>query len=171
MVPNPAGTPSNGSGETDRGRTATINLPFVTAQVRVPQLGRPRLPHVPAPRVSRQEMGALARGAGAMLPAPKEMAYYAGLGALAALELIEWPVAVAIGAGTVVARQSAKKEQQSAVGRSHQPALPTAGEPATGRRAASGEESPAVAASAASAARSGQRRTRPAARKTATATS
>ncbi|WP_330231215.1 hypothetical protein OHA40_01210 [Nocardia sp. NBC_00508] len=33
------------------------------------------------------------------IPRPEQLAYYGALGALAAAEIIEWPVAVALGAG------------------------------------------------------------------------
>jgi hypothetical protein len=76
-------------------RTATVNLPFVTAQFRAPDL------HVP----SRKEVGAAARGVASFLPSPKAALYFGGLAVTAALEIIEWPVAVAIGVGTALAGQ------------------------------------------------------------------
>lgn len=39
------------------------------------------------------------------LPA-QQLPFYAGLGAMAALELIEWPVAVCIAAGHLIAQQT-----------------------------------------------------------------
>lgn len=39
------------------------------------------------------------------LPQPQDLAYLAGLGALLALELIEWPVAVALGVGHALTSQ------------------------------------------------------------------
>jgi hypothetical protein len=80
-------------------RTATVNLPFVTAQFRAPEL---HLPHVHVP--GRQEVGALAQTARSMLPSPKTVLYFGGLAALAAIEVIEWPVAAAIAVGTALAR-------------------------------------------------------------------
>lgn len=74
-------------------RTATVNLPFVTAQFRAPDL------HMP----SRGELGAAARGVTSFLPSPKAAMYFGGLAVTAALEIIEWPVAVAIGVGTALA--------------------------------------------------------------------
>jgi hypothetical protein len=115
-----------------QGRTATVNLPFVTAQLRVPQLRAPHIsaPHIPAPRirapqlpalprphrpaVGRREIGDAARGAASLLPPPRELVFYTGLGALGALGLVEWPVAAAIGAGTMIARRSARDERQAA---------------------------------------------------------
>jgi hypothetical protein len=74
-------------------RTATLNLPFVTAQFRAPDL------HVP----SRDEIGAAARDARSMLPSRKAMLFYGGLAVTAAVGAIEWPGAAAIGVGTAVA--------------------------------------------------------------------
>jgi hypothetical protein len=37
------------------------------------------------------------------IPRPEHVAYYGALGALAALEIIEWPIALAIAAGHVLA--------------------------------------------------------------------
>jgi hypothetical protein len=82
------------------GRTATVNLPFVTAQFRVPNVP---MPSVPIPSVSARDVLFAANAAKSYLPSPPRLAYYAGLGLAAAFEVIEWPVAVAIGAGTVVA--------------------------------------------------------------------
>jgi hypothetical protein len=83
------------------GRTATVNLPFVTAQFRVPEV------HMPP--VSARDVAVAANAARAYLPPPPRLAYYAGLGLAAALEVIEWPVAVAIGAGTVIARRDRRE--------------------------------------------------------------
>src|SRR3712207_2759948 len=47
-------------------RTATVNLPFVTAQFRAPDL------HLP----SRGEVGAAARGVASFLPSPKAALYF-----------------------------------------------------------------------------------------------
>ena len=38
------------------------------------------------------------------IPRPEQVAYYGALGALAALEIIEWPVALAIAAGHALAQ-------------------------------------------------------------------
>ena len=39
------------------------------------------------------------------IPRPEQLAYLGGLAALAALEIIDWPVALAIGAGHALAQQ------------------------------------------------------------------
>ncbi|WP_261569851.1 hypothetical protein [Frankia gtarii] len=88
-------TPSRGAAQSRRPagtstevRTATLRLPFVTAHFEVSP------PTAPGSQV---RLGPLS------LPAPGRTAYYLGLGTLAVVELIEWPVALAIAAGTYVA--------------------------------------------------------------------
>lgn len=82
-------------------RTATVNLPFVTAEFRAPEIHLPTLP-VRAP--DRSDLSGAVSAVRAHLPSPGQVAYYAGLGALGVLEIIEWPVALAIGVGTAVAQ-------------------------------------------------------------------
>jgi hypothetical protein len=40
-----------------------------------------------------------------LLPPPEKLAYYVGLGLLAVLEVVEWPIALVIGTGHVLADQ------------------------------------------------------------------
>lgn len=92
-------------------RTATVTLPFVTAQVQLRELRIPELPsfprpQLPVPRVRAGDVTGAVAGLRARLPEPREAAYYVGLGLLGALQVIDWPVAVAIGAGTALARRS-----------------------------------------------------------------
>jgi hypothetical protein len=96
--------------EQPAGRTATLNLPFVTAQFRAPEL------HAP----SREDLGAAARGARSMLPSGKSLLFYGGLAATAVAGVIEWPVAAAIGVGTALANQGAASPAPS--GQAGQPA-------------------------------------------------
>ncbi|EID80877.1 MULTISPECIES: hypothetical protein [Rhodococcus] len=67
------------------------------------------------------------------IPRPDQLAYCAGLAALVALDLIEWPVAVAIAVGTAVASEqhgrrpgedSAKPEKSSPNPSSEAPPVP-----------------------------------------------
>lgn len=44
-----------------------------------------------------------------MLPPPEQLAYLAGIAALTALEIIEWPVAVVLAAGHLLADQRRNK--------------------------------------------------------------
>ncbi|MBX6389542.1 MAG: hypothetical protein IRZ08_11185 [Frankia sp.] len=93
---------------------ASIRLPFLHAS-----LGLPR----PHPHYHEQPTAAGAGAAAGVreedeqaepgwrlgplrLPSPRKTAYYLGLGALAALELVEWPVAAAVAAGTWVAQHT-----------------------------------------------------------------
>jgi hypothetical protein len=85
-------------------RVVTLRLPLVTAIVRVPRL--PSLPALPGarslPHVGRREMAEAAQTVRAFLPPPRKMLFYGGLGALAAFEIIEWPIAAVVAAATVV---------------------------------------------------------------------
>jgi hypothetical protein len=83
--------PAEGGAEGDR--SATVNLPFVTAQFRAPHL------HLPG----RADLDAAARGAQSLLPSPKSLLFFGGLAATAVAGIIEWPVAAAIGVGTALA--------------------------------------------------------------------
>jgi hypothetical protein len=88
-----------GTAQKDTGHphTATVNLPFVTAQFRTPDL------HLPKPRP--QEIGAALESVRTFLPSPQQALYYGGLALMAAVELVEWPVAAAIAVGTALARR------------------------------------------------------------------
>jgi hypothetical protein len=77
-------------------RTATVRLPFVTAQFRVPDV----------------DVGSVVRVARSSLPTPRRALYYGGLASLAAFSVIDWPVAVAIGIGTEIARREAIHQSQ-----------------------------------------------------------
>lgn len=85
------------SGRQSGSRTATVDLPFVTATFRMPEM---TLPQVRMP--NRQDVDDAVQTAQPYLPSPRQAAYYGGLAALATIQLIEWPVALAIGAGTAV---------------------------------------------------------------------
>ena len=78
-------------------RSATIDLPFVTAQFRAPEL---RVP-------TREDLDTAARSARSMLPSGRSALFYGGLAVTAVVGIIEWPVAVAVGVGTALASQGA----------------------------------------------------------------
>src|SRR4051794_5086392 len=81
--------------------SATIRLPFLTAHLEVPKPSRPHLPELQAPDFSKPvRIGPVA------VPAPPKTVYYLGLGALAVAEIVEWPIAAAIAAGTYVAQHT-----------------------------------------------------------------
>ncbi|MEV0418382.1 hypothetical protein [Streptosporangium canum] len=95
-------TESGHAGQPHDGPSLTLNLPMMTVQFRPPHLHLPlHLPHV-----NRREAGQAVDVARSFLPPPERMVYYGGLGALAVAGLIEWPVAAAIGVGTVIAQRA-----------------------------------------------------------------
>ena len=104
-----AGTGTDGR---EGARTATVHLPFVTAQFRAPDL---HLPEVHAP--SREDLGAVVRTARSFLPEPRTVLYFGGLAVMAALEVIEWPVAAAIGVGAVLAPRAERGREDTSAGR------------------------------------------------------
>jgi hypothetical protein len=89
-------------------RSATVNLPFVTAQFRMPNLRTP----------SREDLQAAARGVRSLLPTQppsrKSMLFYGGLAVTAVAGVIEWPVATAIGIGSALASRGAADPTQPA---------------------------------------------------------
>jgi hypothetical protein len=83
--------------DTQHAHTATVNMPFVTAQFHAPDL------HLPKPRPP--EIRAALQTVRTFLPSRELALYYGGLALMAAFELVEWPVAAAIGVGTALARR------------------------------------------------------------------
>lgn len=79
-------------------RTATVNLPFMTAVFHAPEVRMPEM-HMP----NRDDLNAAARRVGGFVPSGKAALYYGGLAAVAVAGVIEWPVAAAIGVGTALA--------------------------------------------------------------------
>lgn len=86
-----------------RKRTATVNLPFVTAEFRAPEI---HLPSISIP--DRNDLTGAVSAIRERLPSPAQVAYYAGLGVLGVLELVEWPVVLAIGVGTAIAQRGSR---------------------------------------------------------------
>jgi hypothetical protein len=72
----------------------TIRLPGVTAEF--------HRPHIPG----RQELSGAVGTARQYLPPTSHLAFYTGLGLIAAVGVVEWPVAAAIGVGTAVAHRT-----------------------------------------------------------------
>ncbi|QRP50421.1 hypothetical protein [Amycolatopsis sp. FDAARGOS 1241] len=96
------------SGKQEQPR-ATVRLPFGAPEVKLPRLALP----------ARDEVTAVLDTARSFLPPPRQIVYFGALGVLTAVELIEWPVAVAIGVGTAVAgrgaeSRAAKPEERTA---------------------------------------------------------
>ncbi|MFC4062877.1 hypothetical protein ACFOWE_31690 [Planomonospora corallina] len=74
------------------GRTLTLALPLIKLRLQAPRLGA-------------WEVGRVIGAARSVLPQGR-LAYYGGLGALVVLGLVEWPVAAAIGVGTVIVQRA-----------------------------------------------------------------
>ncbi|WP_285773578.1 hypothetical protein [Microtetraspora sp. NBRC 13810] len=164
-------------GRHNGGREFTLDLPFLTVQLRSPDVRMPsvhlpdmKLPemHMPEmhmpdmrmPRVNRQEVGHAVDVARSFLPPPERIVYYGGLGALAVFGLLEWPVAAAIGAGTLIAQRarSGERGKETARGRNERkpeavtPAAKAPRAKATGAKAA-GAKAPGTKVSGTRAAR------------------
>ncbi|WP_245761724.1 hypothetical protein [Saccharopolyspora shandongensis] len=80
----------------------------MTAEFRLPEM------HIPG----QENVTSVVNSVRENLPSPGQLAYFGGLGALAALSVIEWPVAAAIGIGTLVAQRAAKGTSGSSPARS-----------------------------------------------------
>ncbi|WP_146229136.1 hypothetical protein [Streptomyces sp. NWU339] len=67
---------------------------------------------VPIPYVTPGDMFSTARPATSILPSPRKLAFYGLLGAMAVVEAVEWPIAVAVGAATeVITREQAARQR------------------------------------------------------------
>ncbi|MGI5158275.1 hypothetical protein [Microbispora sp. CA-102843] len=110
--PTPTPTPSTGPGmemKEEHRPQLDLNLPFLRLQLRAPEM---HLPHVDMPHISGRDVGHAMDVARTFLPPPERIMYYGGLGALAVLGILEWPVAAAIGAGTLIAQRARSREQR-----------------------------------------------------------
>jgi hypothetical protein len=85
----------HGLGIHTEGASLWVDMPLMSAQFRAP--------HLPG----REEIGSAASSVRSMVPSPTSMLFYGGLALTAALGVIEWPVAVAVGAGTALASRAA----------------------------------------------------------------
>jgi hypothetical protein len=62
--------------------------------------------HIPMPGINY--VGDAGRLMAGYLPPPERLAFYGGLGLAAVLGAIDWPVATAIGLGTIIARRTGR---------------------------------------------------------------
>lgn len=86
-----------------RAGTANENRVNVPIPVLTPHL---KMLHVPTPgKTYVEDAGRVVAG---YLPPPERLAFYGGLGVAAVLGAIDWPVAAAIGVGTMVARRTGR---------------------------------------------------------------
>lgn len=86
-----------------RARTTNGNRVDVPVPVLTPHM---KVVHVPAPGMSY--VGDAGRLIAGYLPPPERLAFYGGLGVAAVLGAIDWPVAAAIGIGTMIARRAGR---------------------------------------------------------------
>ena len=109
-TPTPAPAPMTGQ-ETREGHPPQLdlNLPFLRIQLRAPEM---HMPHVGMPHITGRDVGHAVDMARTFLPPPERIMYYGGLGALAAFGILEWPVAAAIGAGTLIAQRARGRDQR-----------------------------------------------------------
>jgi predicted component of type VI protein secretion system len=106
-----SGRATSGQQAARTARTATVELPFVTAEFRIPELRMPDVTQLPVAGVSRDDVDGAVALVRSYLPPPQQAAYYVCLGVLGALQMLEWPVVLAIGAGTAISRQGGSAQQ------------------------------------------------------------
>ena len=83
-------------------------------------------PRVPIPYVTPGDMFTGDRATPSWLPSPRKLAFYGVLGGMAALEALEWPVALALGAATeVITREQTRRQRAEQERRGQQPAAET----------------------------------------------
>jgi hypothetical protein len=84
------------------GRRSAVTLAIPVPTVTVRRVG------LPVPRVAALAAGpaSVVSTVAKRMPPPGRLLYYGGLGALAALDVVSWPVAAAIGGGVWVASRS-----------------------------------------------------------------
>jgi hypothetical protein len=110
-----------------RGGTPMVQWKTVAVPVPVPVGMRVPTPHlhmphvaVPSPaRVAARRTAFAVRTVAASLPAPRQLAYYGALGVAAAVGVLDWPVAAAVGAGMWVASHTGRRHDQP--GQAHDP--------------------------------------------------
>ncbi|MEU6269432.1 hypothetical protein [Saccharopolyspora shandongensis] len=95
-------------------QATTVHLPGVTAEFHQPDH------YIP----TRDDLAGATDTVRGYLPSWEMAAFYGGLGALAAFAVIEWPVAVAIGVGAVIAQRSGRTAEKEGSG-----TAPVEGEP------------------------------------------
>ncbi|WP_235883732.1 hypothetical protein [Saccharopolyspora elongata] len=96
-------------------QATTARLPGVTAELHQPDH------YIP----TRDDLAGAANAVRGSLPSWEMTAFYGGLGALAAFAVIEWPVAVAIGVGAVIAQRSGRTAEKSRSGTARVEAEPS----------------------------------------------
>lgn len=89
--------------------STTVDLPFVTAQFRIPDVALP---------TSREDLASAADSVRAQMPSRDHSLFYGGLALGTAFAFIEWPVALAIGVGHALLTRRPHQQESQASSRS-----------------------------------------------------
>ncbi|MFC5749064.1 hypothetical protein [Actinomadura rugatobispora] len=81
-------------------QSTSLPIPVVTPHVKIYNVP------VPGTGAGMHKMAEAGRSAASYLPPRRRLAFYGALGAMAALEVISWPVAAVVGVGTAIAGRS-----------------------------------------------------------------
>ncbi len=101
-----AASPAKAADQPTGGRKS-VTVPLVN--VRVPVLSA----HVPGGDMARQQTMWAAQTVRSFLPPAERLLYYGGLGTAAVIGALEWPVAVAAGAGVWVATRTRRQANRA----------------------------------------------------------
>ena len=82
---------------------ASIPLPYVTAQLHTTRIALPSVP-------GTDQVAGTVAAVRDRLPSPEKILFYGGLTAAAALSVIEWPVAAAIGIGPAAVQRGTTQD-------------------------------------------------------------
>ncbi|MCW2946145.1 MAG: hypothetical protein JWR24_2862 [Actinoallomurus sp.] len=106
-------TRAGGRATAEEEHAATVPVPVVTPHVKVYKL------RLPMPGMSY--VGDAGHAVAGYLPSPDRLAFYGGLGLAAALGVLDWPVAAAIGIGTMIARRANRDRDRESAARASRP--------------------------------------------------
>lgn len=111
-----SGAQSSGSRSRQQSGGSTWHLPFVTAQFHAPEMHVPGKEQITSvANTAVEQAGSAVNTVREHMPPREHTLFYGALGGAAALSVIEWPVALAIGVGTaLVNRGKSDKTTSSA---------------------------------------------------------
>ncbi|GAA0941100.1 hypothetical protein GCM10009550_11020 [Actinocorallia libanotica] len=99
---------ADGARRRSRSGSGGITVPVITPRLTVHRL---QIPTFGLAELGGGLAAAAGRTVSGSLPPKERLGYYAGLGALAAVGVIEWPVAAVIGVGMAIARRTAAQDR------------------------------------------------------------